>query len=184
MTSAQFVIGLTAAAALAQASAVVAQDANTATEERAVYSAVLPSLLRGEASPRGPFLLDTTVRLRSSPFSGGRPFQFKAIPEEYQAALFALEALDDSSMARISDLTLSSVHLVSAAPVDSSVGEPFPPQCSVLRVSRVGFNESRDRAAVYVEVRCHDSGHGEIVLVANVGGSWAPVHWLNVWAAG
>lgn len=152
-----------------------------AARTRAVQQVVLQVLADGFRCGRAPVIrcviTDTTVRV-----PGNARSQRDRVPPAFQPAVAALLRTDRGSAERVA--AFPGLPAVSGTPLDTTVGRPYPPQCAVLHVSRAGFDATGGRAAVYAEIWCGDTGHGELVLLERVGGAWQPRGWINLFAAG
>jgi len=57
----------------------------------------------------------------------------------------------------------------------------FPDAQGALTLSRVGFNQSRDQALVYLSTVCYKSGAGYLILMKKTGGVWNVEKRVVVW---
>lgn len=144
------------------------------TSERAVIG-VVARFLHDEIAMNGElWLKGRTVAVGALPHAlpayGSAPFprdrRTDSVPE-FRAAVDSLLAVN-AEPARIRSLpkhTDPRIHLVSEYSLDSSYGNPPAPRCASAVVSRIGFSDGGQVAAVYGGVACNlGSGFGEVLL--------------------
>ena len=141
---------------------------------------MLSRAFAGLPSP-GRFVLDTTIRVYWRDGSNHLEYLRSASPTSFAGALRALISSDSLSGEELSRDVLPEG-------ADLTHLDPFAPnvlddqwRCFVARVSRVGLDTSRTRAAVYADVICTGFAAGGVFLLELNKGTWVLSHDINLW---
>lgn len=187
-----FVVGaisLVVAATLISACSAQMNDRNRATEESAVYSALINNELEVPFSylSGDPILLVNTTNYKTYGAIDD-DFFYNNVSSLDKDTLEDFKAVNQASQALDLALSLNKPYEYIVFPTDENswiqFGQNYPNAISITTLSGIGFNERFDQALVYMAYFCgSECGSANIYFLVRKGDIWTVEDFIEAWAS-